>query len=72
LRDGVNEANTNILAQGFNLNFFTHANQGGSNTVFWLYTKETAGGISFIATTMLFFGFNDLFLFDENGMCFNK
>jgi hypothetical protein len=71
-RDGLNEANSNILAQGFNLNFFTHANQGDSNAAFWLYTKETAEGISFIATTMVFFGFNDLFLFDENGMCLNK
>jgi hypothetical protein len=71
-RDGVNEANENILTQGFNLIFFTHANQGDSNSAFWLYTKETAEGISFIATTMVFFGFNDLFLFDENGMCLNK
>jgi hypothetical protein len=70
--DGLNEANANISAQGFNLNFFTHVNEGFSNVAFWLHTKETAEGTSFIATTMVFFGFNDLFLFDENGMCINK
>jgi hypothetical protein len=71
-RDGLNEANENILTQGFKLNFFTHVNEENSNAAFWLYTKETAEGTSFIATTMVFFGFNDLFLFDENGMCLNK
>jgi hypothetical protein len=71
-RDGLNEANENILTQGFNLNFFTHVNEGNSNAAFWLYTKETAEGTSFIATTTVFFGFNDLFRFDENGMCLNK
>jgi hypothetical protein len=71
-RDGLNEAQENILNQGYNLNFFTHMNQGEANAAFWLYTKETTEGTSFIATTMVFFGFNDLFLFDENGMCLNK
>jgi hypothetical protein len=71
-RDGLNEANSNISTQGYNLNFFTHVNEGNSNAAFWLYTKETSEGTAFIATTMVFFGFNDLFLFSENGLCLNK
>jgi hypothetical protein len=71
-RDGLNEANENISTQGYNLNFFTHVNEGNTNAAFWLYTKETAEGTSFIATTMVFFGFNDLFRFNEKGMCLDK
>jgi hypothetical protein len=71
-RDGLNEANANISAHGFNLIFFTHVNEGSSNAAFYLYTKETSEGSAFIATTMVFFGFTDLFLFDENGMYLNK
>lgn len=71
-RDGLNEANANISTQGYRLNFFTHVNEGDSNAAFWLYTKETAEGTSFIATTLVFFGFNDLFLFHEDGMCLDK
>jgi hypothetical protein len=71
-RDGLNEANANISMQGYTLNFFTYMSEGDSNVAFWLYTKETAEGTSFIATTMVFFGFNNLFKFNDKGMCLDK
>ena len=71
-RDGSNEANANITAQAYSLNFFSHVNEGDSNAAFWLYSKDTAEGTSFIATTMVFFGVNDLFKFNEKGTSLDK
>ena len=71
-RDGLNETNENILEQGYILKYFTHMNEGNSNVAFWLYTRETPDVTSFIATTMVFFDFNELFLFNEKGMSSDK
>lgn len=70
LRDGLNESHSNIEDNhGYQLKFFTSIHYENSSVCFWLHTKDIAVGSNFIATTLVYSGFNDLFYFDPCGKC---
>lgn len=72
IRDGINEVNENLRAQGNNLDKFIFVELDGSYCCFWLYTRKINKVLFFNATVMILPRIGDLFGFDENGNCIHK
>ena len=69
IRDGINEVNENLRAQGNNLDKFIFVELDGSYCCFWLYTQIINKKKIFNATVMILPRIGDLFGFDKNGNC---
>jgi len=72
IRDGINEVNENLRAQGNNLDKFIFVELDGSYCCFWLYTQIINKEKIFNATVMILPRIGDLFGFDEDGNCIHK
>jgi len=72
IRDGINEVNENLRAQGNNLDKFIFVEHDGSYCCFWLYTQIINMEKIFNATVMILPRIGDLFGFDKNGNCIHK
>jgi hypothetical protein len=72
IRDGINEVNENLIAQGNVLDCFIFTEQNGSYCCFWLYTRKINEERFFNATVMILPGIGDLFGFDINGNSVHK
>ncbi len=72
LRDGINEANANLKAQGNELEcFLEHATEKG-RCLFYLYSLQVDELKFFNASVLILNKDFDLFEFDEIGNCKNK
>jgi|694.fasta_scaffold01454_20 hypothetical protein len=69
IRDGINEVNENLRAQGNNLDKFIFVELDGSYCCFWLHTQIINKKRIFNATVMILPRIGDLFGFDKNGNC---
>jgi hypothetical protein len=69
IRDGINEVNDNLRAQGNNLDKFIFVELDGSYCCFWLHTQIINKKRIFNATVMILPRIGDLFGFDKNGNC---
>jgi hypothetical protein len=72
IRDGINEVNENLIAQGNVLDCFIFTERNGFYCCFWLYTRKINEERFFNATVMVLPRIGDLFEFDENGNCIHK
>ena len=72
IRDGINEVNENLRAQGNNLDKFIFVELDGSYCCFWLHTQIINKEKIFNATVMILPRIGDLFGFDENGNCIHN
>ena len=69
IRDGINEVNENLRAQGNNLDKFIFVELDGSYCCFWLHTQIINKKRIFNATVMILPRIGDLFGFDKKGNC---
>jgi hypothetical protein len=72
IRDGINEVNTNLLDQGYQLECFIQHGTENGRCLFYLFSLQVGEQKFFNASVLSLNKDFDLFKFDEFGNCKNK